>query len=442
MVKIKKKEKRDSKKNKKMTDKEDKDKVESQKTIENHGEQSQISDKSKKEFEKYSKTIKRSIKRYIGLVNKEIKVLINDKFAMLIAFALPALVIVLLGTLGGGLGGLLGGGGGGSSTGSAENFAGRGDIPNEPPILGIIDNDNSDLSTEFIDLAFDYEAEGYCEVIISNNQSELEELLGKGIIKAIVVIPDLFEHNLTIQFPTLITVVFDTINTNALQDAQSIVGLMVDEFKAIKGYMGAFNVVFIVEGVPDTGGLLFVAMPLFFPMILFSIGVLIASQSIVSDIPKDRMVLTPTNRYEMLAAKISALQIIMCFLIGETVGLSMVFGLQILGNVVGFYITLFLIALAGVIWGMLVSSVANTPLMAFQFFIFLFLFMIIALFFLEDPNILNWIPISDGMKLLMNVTLRGEPWTWNIEYYYYLLIEITLLYFFTQIIFNRRKSML
>lgn len=390
------------------------------------------------DFDKKSKALLRMIKRYWGLTLKELRILINDKIAMIIAFALPVTVILLLAIRGQAL---------------VEEYTGdfedRGSPPTDPPIIGVIDADDSDLSHEFMALLADYEINGFCTLVYPEDTSstqasktELLELLGLNEIHLILVIPPLFEYNLTTHFPALLSVTLDTIDTVHIQSAQEVVDSLVNEFKQINGFTGVFNAEFLREGVPEEGELLFLASPLFFPLIMFSIGCLTSTQSIVSDIPKDRMVLTPTNKYEMLAAKTTALQMVMSALIIVTMALSMGFGLTIRGSVIGYFFMLFIIALAGVIWGLLVSAMAKVPLNAFQYFIFFFLFQMIILLFVESGFILRLIPIYNGRNLLLNVTLRGEPISWNIEYLRDTILEIIVLYGITQWLFNRQKNML
>ncbi|MBD3352970.1 MAG: hypothetical protein GF364_15920 [Candidatus Lokiarchaeota archaeon] len=387
-------------------------------------------------FFKKSKAIKRSINRFWGLTLKELKILVTDKTAMLIAFALPITVIILLATQGQAL---------------IEDLEStdRGSPPSDPPILGVMDVDNSALSEEFMALIADYELNEFCTLVYPEDTSsyeagknELLDLLGINEIHAILIIPPLFGFNLTTHFPAILEVVFDTIDTTHLQTAQEVIDKMVEEFKLEKGFTGVFQADFQSEGVPEKGKLLFLASPLFFPMILFSIGSLTATQSIVSDIPKDRMVLTPTNKYEMLAAKTTALQIIMSILIVITVSLSMIFGLTIRGSILGYFWMLFFIALSGVVWGMFVSALADVPLNAFQYFIFMFLFQVILIIFVESGFVLRLIPIYNGRLLLLNVTLRGEPLLWNIQYLSDTIIETVVLYLITQWLFNRKKAML
>ena len=269
--------------------------------------------------------------------------------------------------------------------------------------------------------------------------------LGKNVIHAIIIIPQLFQYNLTIHFPAIITVEFDTINYMALQNTQTIVANIVNEFRYTHDFTGVFNVQYHREGLPEKSRLLFLGSAMMFPLCIFSIAALIASQSIVSDIPKDRMVLTPTNKYEILAAKLTAQQIIMSVIIIVMMGLSLSLGLEIRGNVGNYFmyfIILFMVALAGVTWGLFMSALAKVPLNALQFFIFVFLFWLIAGFFIEDPRLLALSPLSNGESLIMNIAMRGEPILWNLKYFGFLGLQIIVLYILTQIIFLRKKTML
>jgi hypothetical protein len=88
------------------------------------------------------------------------------------------------------------------------------------------------------------------------------------------------------------------------------------------------------------------------------------------------------------------------------------------------------------------SVIAKVPLNALQYFIFVFLFWLIAGFFISDPRLLSLSPLSNGENLIMNIAMRGEPVLWNLKYFGYLGIQIIILYILTQIIFLRKKTML
>ncbi len=251
------------------------------------------------EKEKKKSFLKKSVKRFWGLTLKELQVLLKDRLAMIIAFSIPIIVIIIL---------VIGPGGIEDLISSEPGFTGRGTPPSEPPIIGLIDQDQTILSSEFVNLTLDYEITGYTHLILSEDHNELEILLGKNEIDAIVIIPALFEYNLSIHFPAILTVVFDTIDYAALQNTQALVASLVNEFKYTHEFTGVFNVQYYREGLPEKGRLIFLGSSIFFPLCMFAIAALIACQTIVSDIPKDRMVLTPTNKYEILAVSLSPIK--------------------------------------------------------------------------------------------------------------------------------------
>ncbi|MBN2154439.1 MAG: ABC transporter permease [Candidatus Lokiarchaeota archaeon] len=382
-------------------------------------------------------TIKKIFNRFWGLTAKELKMLINDRLAMVIAILIPIIVILILAIGPGGIEDLIS---------SEPGFTGRGNPPREPPTIGLIDRDQTTLSVDFVNLSMDYQRTGHCAILFSEDQNELEVLLGKNQIDAIIIVPMLFEYNLSIHFPALLTIVIDTIDTIALQTTEVIISKLVNEFKYNHNFTGVFNVQYYRDGLPDKGRLIFLGSPLFFPLCVFSIAALIACQSIVSDIPKDRMVLTPTNKFEILAAKLVAHQMIMSIIIIIMTISSVLLGLEIRGSGMGkyliYFMILFTVALSGVVWGLFMSAIAKVPLNALQYFIFLFLFLVIVGFFVENPGLLALSPIDNGENLMMNVAMRGEPIWWNLKYFGFLGIQIVVLYVLTQIIFLRKKTLL
>ncbi|MHA1452248.1 MAG: ABC transporter permease [Promethearchaeota archaeon] len=390
-----------------------------------------MSEKAKKDS-----LLKKSVKRFWGLTLKELKILLKDRLAMVIAFSIPIIVIIIL---------VIGPGGIEDLVSSEPGFTGRGSPPSDPPIIGLIDQDQTLLSSEFVNLSLDYEHTGHTTLILSENQNELELLLGKNEIDAIVIIPALFEYNLSIHFPAILTVVFDTIDYAALKNTQALVASLVNEFKYTHDFTGVFNVHYHREGLPEKGRLIFLGSPIFFPLCVFAIAALIACQSIVSDIPKDRMVLTPANKYEILAAKLVAHQVLMSLLVVVMMILSVSLGLEIRGGPGRFFtyfFILFMVALSGVVWGLFMSVIAKVPLNALQFFIFLFLFWVIAGFFIENPAILALSPLDNGEQLLINICMRGESIWWNLNYFAYLGVQTGVLYILTQLVFLRKKTML
>ncbi|GAB4317855.1 MAG: hypothetical protein Kow0069_20730 [Promethearchaeota archaeon] len=394
------------------------------------------------------KMVGEPFKRVHGLWVKELRVLSKDKFALIIIFLLPVALILTIVSQGDELGGAVaarsgGGGGGGGDAGGV----GRSNL--ELPRIGLIDLDDSegfigrDISQEMVDLFLDYaENRSAMRLYLTSNVSELDELMGRGSLNAYVVIPQQFEFNLSVHFPGFVEVHIDTLDVTGLQASQSVIAALVDEFKQTNGFTGVFNLSMIEANVPETGKGLFQVSPFFFPFVLFAIGALTSAQSIVSDVPKDRMVLTPASKFEVTMAKFLANQTLMSMLIAIMITMSVGFGLRIRGDYASYFFFLFLIAANGVLMGLTLSSFASTPLAALQLYIFMFLFQTIIVLFVPNEEVLQWIPVHVGAKVLTNVTLRGEPMSWYANYIGYMLVEAFILFFLTYVRFEKRRGLL
>ncbi|MHA1731410.1 MAG: ABC transporter permease [Promethearchaeota archaeon] len=391
-----------------------------------------------------------SLSRTRGLWVKELKVLSKDKFAMIIIFLLPvALILTIVSQSASGAGSRLGGiGGGGGGSGTAAPAESQ-QTQMQLPKIGLVDLDDSegilgrDLSKELVDLFKDYAANrSQMELYVTDDPSELDEMIGKGQLNGYVVIPQQFEFNISIHFPGFIVVHIDTIDLSLLAQTQGVIDSLVSEYKQTNNFTGVFDMQITEENVPEKGKLLFQISPLFFPLVIFSIGALTSAQAIVSDVPKDRMVLTPANKFEITLSKFLANQTLMSILIIIMISMSMAFGLQIRGDVVSYFFFLFLIAASGVLWGLAISAVSGSPLAALQLFIFILLFHLIIVLFIPNEEVLAWIPMHEGKVVLTDVTLRGQS-VWTVfDYIARGIVECFVLFIITYLVFKKKKSML
>ncbi len=330
-----------------------------------------------------------NLKRVWGLTLKEAAILLRDKPAMVIIFAIPTVLIITITY--------------GQQTGYFE-----------PPRIAVVDLDNSegfpdvDMSREFVKTALEFHTREEISLRISNNLSYLYTLLGVGQLDSIIYIPNGFEYNLSIGYPTIIEIQIDANNLLLYQFAQEKVDEVVQEFKDKFNIHGIFNPEVELYLRPENATRLFDIAPFFFPWTLFSIGTAIACQVIVSDIPKHRMALTPTNKFEISLGKIAGIQLLLSGLCLEMVFLSYLFGFQSLSTPVTYYLVLWIVSLAGVTLGFMLSSFAKTPLAALQFFIFFFLLQAIVIFFIPWEDILYIFPVYNGQFLMLNTVIRGQ----------------------------------
>ncbi|HMF34193.1 MAG TPA: ABC transporter permease [Candidatus Lokiarchaeia archaeon] len=376
-------------------------------------------------------------KRMWGLVVKELRLLLKDKFAMLIIFFLPIFLVIVIqppwqssGSSGGSSGGMI-------STQSSEI-----------PTIGYINLDHSaglpyNLSEGIVSIMHEYNNQGIAVFVEGSSVTELEEWLGKGTINAYIVLPDGLEYNVSMHFPGFFTVKFDTINTLILPNAEAVISQLQADAKQRYNLTGVFNEKITNVGLPDKAQTLFLVAPIFFPMTIFAIAALTCAQSIVGDVPKTRLLMTPANKFEIVTSKLIANEFMIMAQGGILVGMSYGMGLETIGSPILLFGILAFIGLAGICLGLAISAVVNTPLAALQLFIFVFLFQMIILLFLQGSVILNIFPMHNGYQLTLNQIMRGENfWDSGILPFLYVAIWIGTFYVLTLLIFYRKKEML
>ena len=330
-----------------------------------------------------------NVRRVWGLIRKEVAILKKDKPAMIIIFLIPTVLVFSIQF--------------GQKTGYFE-----------PPRFAIVDKDNSngfpdvDMSQELIRIFHEHHINGEISLMISNNLTELNILLGNGKIDSIIVIPDSLEYNFSVGFPAIIEIQIDSNNLLSFIQSQKKIDIIIQEYKDAFGIHGIFNPEVVKYLRPEEASLLFDIAPFFFPWTLFSIATLVACQVVVGDIPKHRMALTPTNKFEIAVSKVAGIQVLLSFVTLELIVLSLTFGIVIRGGLLTYFLALWLVSLAGVTIGFMFSTFAKTPLAALQLFIFFFLLQAIVIFFVPWQDILYLFPVYNGKVLMLNAVIRGE----------------------------------
>lgn len=333
------------------------------------------------------------ITRILANTRKEIKILWNDRLAMFILFILPLAVVFSIYF---------------SEAETGDIFARM-----QTPVIGILDEDssvgyyNADLSEEFVKKFKEYEQKD--ELILYENYTklQLEEKLGMGELHAYITIPEGFEFNISIHFVGYFNLVIDSYSQLVLRDVQSLIEEITQDFSEDFNFTGAIDQKIEYINVPQTATQLFQVSPLFFPMIIFGLTSLINSQSIVGDIPKDRMELTPTSKFEILMGKLFGSIVINSSMVLILWGLSVGLGIKIRGSLFIYFFILWLCSLVGISVGLFISSMANTQLAAFQIFVLAFISQVILILFIENKSILMLFPIWTTMRLIIEVSLQG-----------------------------------
>lgn len=358
-------------------------------------------------------------RRIRNMVAKELRLIIKDKVAILLIFLLPAVLIGMLWyvTSTSSMGDMQMGGGGGMGGGGDININVTSTTPidlNETGlgiILGVVDLDNTstyeyDLS-ENLTAYFEFLAD---EVIIYTDTADAYRALYEKNIDAYVVIPNGFEANLTINEPTYVEVHYDGNDFVKSGTVRGVVQGATIMFRVSKLWIR--SEVFpgmIIEFTPG-GGFLEAIFGGFIVIFSSYLGITMTSaQSIVGDTPLRRMLLTPTNRLEVIVAKVIGYVII-----GFLQSLLLVtlwvlaFSLEMNTSFISLVIIMSLSALTGSATGILISAIASTRLQANQMFLFvLFATLILSGFFIEVGALNDILPMNQGLKLLVDTAFKG-----------------------------------
>ncbi len=361
-------------------------------------------------------------RRIRNMVAKELRLIVKDKVALLLIFMLPAALIGMLWwatdssemgdvEIGGDSGGGFGGGLQNATVPEPTNTT----LPEEEStgvVVGLIDLDTTrmydgeDLSENFtktLERLVD-------ELIIYEDEELAYRDLYQKKIDGYVVIPDGFERNLTLNEPTYVEVHVDASDFIKESSVQGVVSGAAILFRVSKLWIR--SEVFpnmIIEFAPK-GGFLESIFGSFIIVFSAYLGIaMTASQSIVGDIPLRRMLLTPTNRLEVIVAKVIGYVIIGFFQSLLLIALwVIVFGLNLNTSFLTLVAIMSLIALTGSTTGLLISSISGTRLQANQIFLFvLFGSVILAGFFIDVGVLDEILPLNQGMRLLVDTAFKG-----------------------------------
>lgn len=390
------------------------------------------------------KSIGAKLRRILMLTFKEIEILMNDKMAVVLLVIFP-LTIVLLTNFGGSAA---------INTGGDEA---NGDMPLELrfsiPIIGIIDADNSegfgnaDLSHEFVEIFKEFETNGECIIKEGYSRNELEEMLGNGEINAYVIVDDGFEYNLSIHMVGMFTVVINSYDSFVLQDVIGVIDDIVANFQDKFDFHGAINLKTSTVNFSEKGQYLKQVTPFFFPLIGFAMTLLIETQTFVSDIPKDRMILTPAKKGEIVLSKFfggiavnSVVAVILVFL-------PLALGMEIQNSILIFFLVFESAVIIATTIGLFFSSISNTTLAGFQYALVIIIVQEILMLFINNDIFLSIFPLYSIQEIYRLSVIQGIPLfsTTNLLGIPYMLIiwaESAISLIFTYIVYKKKRSVI
>ena len=330
---------------------------------------------------------------------KEIKLIQKDKFAMLLVFALPLMIMgTMYATINEG------------SIGTAVDSSGKND---DALVLGVVDVDPTDTyPNEDLSANFTWYLSKSPDFIVLTYDSEDDALdaLYQDLVKAYCVIPYGFEGNITGDIPAFVDIHISSTDFEIQASIFSTFSNVVNDFRYDHGWVkGEIALERVREFAPE-GNNTAATFGVF--LLVFAVFIAVsatAAQAIVGDVPLNRMLLTPATKMEAIIAKTLAY-----FTIGVLQGFILIvlwlslFGIQPNTDFITLNFILWLMSISGSALGVLISTVVTTRLQANQSFLFLlFGSLIVGTGFMDVGVIDEVYPLNLGRVMIIDTAFKG-----------------------------------
>jgi len=337
--------------------------------------------------------------RIWSMLVKELRLIQIDKFALLMVFALPGMI---MGTLW-------------VARVQANVLPSEESSGKQPDALkmGVVDLDptdtypGQDLSenfTRYLERSPDF------IVTIFSSEADARVALYDDSINAYVVIPYGFEGNITGDIPAFVPIHISSTDFQSQAVVFGAFGDAVADFRSDHGWVkGEINMVSIREFEP-IGDYAAASFGVF--LIVFSSFIAVAAtaaQAIVGDVPLNRMLLTPATKIEALLAKVLAYFVLGMvqaqFLLLLWMGL---FGIVPNADYLTLNGVLAMMSISGSALGVFISTLCRTRLQANQsFLLVLFSSFIVATGFMDVGPVDDFYPLNLGRVMIIDTAFKG-----------------------------------
>ncbi len=366
---------------------------------------------------------------------KELRLISNDKFALLLVFVLPTMI---MGTMYIAInqGSTIGQ----SSVDPTKN--------SDALVLGLVDLDtsnttpNEDLSknfTSYLSNSPDF------IVIIYNTTEEARNALYFDDIDVYAVLPYGFEGNITNDVGAFVSLHISSTDFDSQTTVFSKFNTVVQDFRIDHGWVkGEISSKMFAEFQPPGSSALSATFGVF--MIVFAVFIAVsatAAQAIVGDVPLNRMLLTPATKMEAILAKVFAYFMVGMLQAQFLLTLWMVlFRIDLWAKYIDLNIILGLMSLSGSALGVLISTIVTTRLQANQSFLFLlFGSTIVGTGFMDVGLLDDYFPLNLGRIMMVDVGFKNIALT-EFMGSIYIILELTLaLILIAWFIFTRKSTL-
>ncbi len=364
---------------------------------------------------------------------KEIRLIQNDRYALLLIFVLPAMI---MGTMWLALEqrNLI----------PAPNSEGKSE---DALIVGLVDDDpTSTYPGQDLSENFTWYLQNSPNFIITLYDTEEEALMAlyQDIVNAYAVIPYGFEGNITNNIPSFVEVHISSTDFDSQAAVFSAFNDVVIQFRNDHGWISHEVRISQVREWEPTGNYFAATFGVF--LLVFSIFIATsatAAQAIVGDVPLSRMLLTPATKMEAIIAKVIGYFIVGMiqaqFILVLWMGL---FGIVPNTDYLTLNIVLALMSFSGSSLGVFISTIVTTRLQANQSFLFLlFSSFIVGTGFMEVGIIDEYWPLNLGRVMIFDTAFKGvDIMIFSTEIARILAVSVGMM-IFAWIVFSKRKSL-
>jgi len=362
---------------------------------------------------------------------KELRLIQNDRFALLMIFVLPGMI---MGTMYIAI-----------NQGSAQYVSPDSGKSPDAIVLGVVDLDPTDTYPgEDLSANFTLYLSQSPDLIVVTYETEEEalEALYRDEVDAYAVIRYGFEGNITNDVPAFVDVHISSTNFKSQSAVFSAFSDVVTKFRSDHGWIKGEVRLQEVREFQPTGNYNAATFGVF--LLVFSVFIAVAAtaaQAIVGDIPLSRMLLTPATKMEAIIAKWLAYFVLGMiqaqFLLLLWMGL---FGIVPNTDYLTLNVVLGLMSISGSALGILISTLVSTRLQANQSFLFLlFGSMILGTGYLDVGPIDDVFPLNLGRKMIIDTAFKGVSLLAYRDQIL-LIFEITFgLLLFSWLIFSKKR---
>jgi hypothetical protein len=364
---------------------------------------------------------------------KELRLIQNDKFALLLIFILPTMIMATMYIA--------------TNPSPITVIPETGKNPDAARI-GVVDLDPTNtFPSQDLSANFTWYLTNSQDFIVELYEEEVDALdaLYFDRVKAYIVIPYGFEGNITGDIPAFVDIHMSSTDFEAQSSITSAFSGVVNDFRTDHGWsQREISTERFSEFQPPGGGGFEATFGVF--MIVFAVFIAVAAtaaQAIVGDIPLNRMLLTPATKMEAVLAKVGAY-----FVVGmiQTQFLLILWQVLFEINAWGVYhilnFVLALMSFSGASLGVLISTVVTTRLQANQSFLFLlFGSTIVGTGFMDVGLVDDYFPLNLGRVMMTDTAFKGVDILEFVDDIYIIIIMSLIFLLIAWLIFVRKKTL-